>query len=307
MRAPTAGRRALLALAAVAATVSAADASAQAGPTRVAIGSFTSAQTCNTYILTSGAVGASASHTRVWGVGSRTALAFAAAWRQELVRDCVDNFSQLRASVEAALGASGRVRVVPRGTSGAIVLTGRVSPVGTSSSSRQTGEESEAVEAAEVTVTFSLDDGRGRSLFGNSVVKRVESGARYDGGAIQMSSSRSQSSAYAQLQRDLAFAVSRGVAFHLDPLRVIGQSGGRIRVNYGSPLVPLGAAMILDAGLEGGQIRGNVVAAGQGFADVESEAGHDLSGVRIGSLVTFAEAEDPASNMPRFERVDLPR
>ena len=307
MRAAAAGRRALFTLPAAAALiVSATDASAQSGPTRVAIGSFTSAQSCNTYILTSGAVGASASHTRVWGVGSSTSLAFAAAWRQELVRDCVDNFSQLRASVEAALGASGRVTVVPRGTPGAIVLAGRVSPVGTSSSSRQTAGESETVEDADVTVSFSLADGRGRSLFGNSVVKRVQRGSQYDGGSVQMSTSRSQSSAYAQLQRDLAFAVSRGVAFHFDPLRVVGVSGRRIRINYGSPLVPLGSTVILDGGLEGGQIRGNVVAAGGGYADVESEAGRDLSMVRIGSIATFAEPEDPASNMPRFERVDLP-
>ncbi|NBB65738.1 hypothetical protein GVN18_41475, partial [Pseudomonas sp. ODNR1LW] len=82
---------------------------------RVVIGDFTSAQSCTTYILTSGSIGAAASHTRVYGVGSKTSAAFAATWRQDLVRDCVDNFPGLRTSITSALAASGGVEVAPRG------------------------------------------------------------------------------------------------------------------------------------------------------------------------------------------------
>jgi hypothetical protein len=286
-----------------AAVVSAAPAAAQQ---RVAIGDFTSTQSCNTYVLTSGAVAAQGSHTRVYGVGSRTSAAYAVAWRQELVRDCIDHFPGLRASIASALAASGRVAVVPRGTRGAIVLNGQVSDVGASSSTISTSDIDQSSDEAGLTVSFSLQEPSGGTRFGNSIEKRVGVGGSVATEGFSSTSSQSTASVYADLQRELAFAVSRSVNFELEPLRVIATSARRARVNYGTPLVTLGSTIIVDGGLERGQIRSNVVSAANGFADIEAEGGQSLADILPGSLVTFAEPEDPASNMRRIDRVPLP-
>lgn len=273
---------------------------------RVVIGDFTSQRSCTTYVLNSGAVGAAASHTSVYGVGSQTSVGFAAAWRQDLVRDCVDNFSGLRASVTSALAASGRVEVVPRGTRGAMVLNGRVSDVGTSSSSVATQDMEQSSEEAGLTVDLSLQSPGGMVRFGNSVAKRVNSGGSFATDGFSSTSNQSDTSVYNNLQRELSLAVSRSVNFELDPLRVVSVAGRRARVNYGAPLLTLGATIIVDGGVERGQVRCNVVSVGNGFADIEAEGGQSLESVLPGGRARFAEPEDPASNGRRLERVNLP-
>jgi hypothetical protein len=272
----------------------------------VAIGTFTSAQSCTTYVLTSGSVAAAGSHTRVYGAGSQTSAAFAAAWRQELVRDCVDNFPGLRTAITSALAASGGVEVVPRGTRGAIVLNGQVSDVGTSNSSVATEDMEQSSEEAGLTVDFSLQSPGGAVRFGDSIAKRVNSGSSLATEGFSSTSNQSGTSVYNNLQRELALAVSRSVNFELEPLRVVSVSGRRARVNYGAPLLTLGATVIVDGGVERGQIRCNVVSAGNGFADIEAEGGQSLESILPGSRAQFAEPEDPASNGRRLERVNLP-
>lgn len=273
---------------------------------RVVIGNFASGQSCQTYVLTSGSVSAAASHTRIYGVGSQTSAAFAATWRQDLVRDCVDDFPGLRASITSALAASGRVEVVPRGTRGALVLNGRVSNVGTSSSSVATEDLAQSGDEAGLTVDFSLQAPGGTVRFGNSVAKRVSSGSSFATEGFSSTSNQSDTSVYNHLQRELALAVSRSVNFEIDPLRVVSVSGRRARVNYGAPLLTLGGTVIVDGGVERGQIRCTVVSAGNGFADIEAEGGRSLESILPGSLAQFAEPEDSASNGRRLERVNLP-
>lgn len=273
---------------------------------RVTLGAFTSTQSCETYVLTSGSVAASASHTRVYGVGSQTSSAYAASWRQELVRDCYDDFPGLRAAITSALAASGRLEVVSRGTRGAIVLNGQVSAVGTSQSSVTTQDMDRSGENAGLTVDFSLQDPGGGARFGGSIAKHVSLGGAFATDGFSSTTGQSTTSAYNALQRELAMAVSRAVNFELDPLRIVSVSGRRARVNHGAPLLTLGATVIVDGGVERGQIRCNVVSAGNGFADIEAEGGQSLEHILPGGLARFAETEDPASNGRRLERVNLP-
>lgn len=303
---PATNRTSHLALLCMAATMVIACAAPAAAQQRVVIGAFTSSQSCETYVLTSGSVAAAGSHTRVYGVGSRTSAAFAASWRQDLVRDCTDNFPGLRASITSALTASGRVEVVPRGTRGALVLNGRVSDVGTSSSSVSTQDMDHSGQDAGLTVDLSLQEPGGGTRFGASIAKRISLSGDFATEGFISSTSQSTTSAYNALQRELAMAVSRSVNFELDPLRVISVSGRRARVSYGAPLLTLGATVIVDGGVERGQIRCNVVSAGNGFADIEAEGGQNLEHILPGSRAQFAEPEDPASNGRRLERVNLP-
>jgi hypothetical protein len=296
----------LIALPALLIAMAMALAAPAAAQQQVAIGDFTSTQSCETYVLTSGAVAAQGSHTRVYGVGSHTSMGYAAVWRQQLVRDCVDNFPDLRASISSALAASGRVQVVPRGTRGAIVLNGQVSDVGTSSSAVSTRDMDQSSDEAGLTVSFSLQEPGGGTRFGDIIEKRFGFGNTVETEGFSSTSNQSTESVYANLQRELALAVSRSVNFEIDPLRVIATSGRRARVNYGAPLVTLGSTIIVDGGVERGQIRCNVVSAGNGFADIEAEGGQSLADILPGSLATFAEPEDPASNMRRIDRVPLP-
>lgn len=291
-----------------------APAAAQEPPVRVAIGDFTSQQSCTLYAVTSGSE-AMVSDRRAgvaadaygYAAASRSTFAWARAWRTQLVRDCVSHFEGLRESLSAALAASGRVVVVPPGTRGALVLSGRVSDVGVASSQTIERGNSESLGEASLTVELSLGSASGRVRFGGAIVKTLTFDEQVQTGELSSSRTQSDSVTYARLQRELALAVSRAVAFHLSPIRVVANSGRRLRVNYGTPLLTIGGTLNFDGGVERGIIRGTIVAASAGFADVEAAGGGDLSRIEPGSIANFAEPEDPESRTPVFPSVELPR
>jgi len=295
-------------------SLSATPSAAQEAPLRVSVGGFTSQQRCTLYAVTSGSEsmvadrrGAVAADAYGYAAASRSTVAWARAWRTDLIRDCVSNFANLRNSVTAALAASGRITVVPPGTRGALVLSGRVSDVGVASSQVSERGNDESIGDATLTVELSLASPGGGVRFGNSIVKSLTFNEQHQSGDYSASRTQSDSVTYSRLQRELAFAVSRAVAFHLSPIRVVGNSGRRLRVNYGAPLLTVGGTVNVDGGVETGIIRGTIVATGAGFADLEAAGGGDLTSVRVGSIATFAEPEDPASRTSVFPNVELPR
>ncbi|NBB64395.1 hypothetical protein GVN18_34620 [Pseudomonas sp. ODNR1LW] len=185
-------------------------------------------------------------------------------------------------------------------------MNGRVSDVGVSTASVATEDIEQSNEDAGLTVEFSLREPDGSVRFGGSIAKRVSFGDSFATEGFSSTSNQSDASVYNNLQRELALAVSRSVNFELQPLRIVSVSGRRARVNYGAPLLTLGATVIVDGGVERGQIRCNVVSVGNGFADIEAEGGQSLENIHPGSQAQFAEPEDPASNGRRLERVNLP-
>lgn len=293
--------------------LSATPAAAQDAPLRVSIGNFTSQQRCTLYAVTSGSE-AMVSDRRAgvavdaygYAAASRSTVAWARAWRTDLVRDCVTNFQGLRDSVATALAASGRFTVVPPGSRGALVLNGRVSDVGVVSDQTSERGNARSIDEASLTVELALAGPGGGIRFGGSIIKTLAFDEQVQSGSYSSSRSQSDSVTYANLQRELSLAVSRAVAFHIDPIRIVDMGGQRVRVNYGAPLLNVGSSISVDGGVAAGVIRGTVVATGAGFADVEFVGNRDLRSVRVGSVATFAEPEDPGSRTPIYPNVELP-
>ena len=95
--------RLAIACAALAACLAGATA-AQAEPrmTSVVIGRVTAEKTCTLYQESSGTAAL---------LATRHMLAASESWRTWLVKDCVDNFATMRASLEAALASTGKFSV----------------------------------------------------------------------------------------------------------------------------------------------------------------------------------------------------
>lgn len=288
------------------------DASAQSGLIPVVIGSFTTEKKCTLYAVTSGSEAAygrssSAGYAGWGGAGyaSSAAFAYARAWRTELVRDCVSNFSALRQSMEAAIASSGKFRVVRAGTPGAYTLTGAMSEVGASGSSVSTPDMDQKRIDAKISVQFSLKDARGRAIHGNMITKTIEIGSTTAGETTTAVTADTGRTIYTQLQREVAFAVARSAAFKLVPLRVEEVTDRRVKLNYGTPLLTRGAVVLLE-GPGGEEIKCTIGLAGNGYAWAETRGTGDIGGVEPGSVAVYAEADSPEANSPTFDRVDLP-
>jgi hypothetical protein len=286
---------------------------AENAPVPVSIGSFASQQRCTVYMVTSGSEAMIADHRSAaaasaydFAAATRTRVAWARQWRTDLVHDCVDNFQGLRDSLTAALTASGVIVVVPPGTRGALVLSGRVSDVGTATSATTERGNANSNNDATLTVDLSLAAPGGRQLFGSSIVKTRTFDEQNQSSDFSSSRTQNDAATYAMLQRELTLAVARAVIFHVNPIRVVSNTGRRVRVNYGAPLLTIGSSVSLDGGLSRGVIRGTVVGVGMGFAEVEAAGGDDLAAIRVGSTATFAEPEDPLSRSVVFPNVEFP-
>lgn len=314
MRIPGFAARLILAAAVLACAASSAQPQtpAQTPAMRIAIGAFRSEKQCTLYAVTSGSMSASAHDSAAGYIGPfgaagarESSASFAKKWRTELVRDCVNNFSALRQSIEAAVAASGHAVVVPAGTRGAYTITGQISEAGVAATSIQGGGVDNRSADAVLNVQFSLRDARGRVVHGALITKRLNIASSSTTGLVDASSAQAGRSVYTQLQREAALAVARSAAFKLDPLRVTSVAERRVRLNYGSPFLALGATVYLQGG-GGEQIKGEVVSAFPDSAWVETRGTGDISRVAPGSLASFVEADDPAANGRVYESVDLP-
>ena len=82
---------------------------------------------------------------------------------------------------------------------------------------------------------------------------------------------------------------------------------GQIRLNYGSPLLTLGAIVTCATSPDGGAtVRYNVVSADSGGATAEKDGDGDAARIVPGRTATVIEADDPAANERKYKRVDLP-
>lgn len=287
-------------------------ASAQSGLIPVVIGSFTTERQCTLYAVTSGSESMSSRRSGAGYVGwggagyaGSASFAYARAWRTELVRDCVSNFSGLRQSMEAAIASSGKFRVVRAGTPGAYTLTGAMSEVGGSGSSVSTPDMDQKRIDAKISVQFSLKDSRGRAIHGNMITKTIEIGSATGGESTTAVTAETGRTIYTQLQREVAFAVARSAAFKLVPLRVDEVTDRRVKLNYGTPLLARGAVILLE-GPGGEEIKCTVGLTGSGYAWAETRGTGDIGAVEPGSVATYAEADSDEANTPTFDRVDLP-
>lgn len=288
----------LLALAILATMTAAGSARAQSLPV-VRIAAVESEKECHLYEVTDGASAT---------VVTRRAMATVTSWRSWLVRDCVDNFSGLRAALEAALASSGKVAVGPQGDSYA--LTVRISDVtGGGGPAPEPGGDARGFGFSSsqmaVTTSFSLRDRAGRTVSGDVFTKQIETAYRGQVGGLEMSSSESGRGLYARLQEDVAMAVARKVAFAIEPARVVAVDGNRVRVSYGYPLLKLGTVLQVTDTDGFAPSRYLVISSNQGSAIAELDGDRGAE-ARPGDLVTVLEPENAAANGRRYRRVDLP-
>lgn len=260
----------------------------------ITVATFTSEKSCTVYELQWG---------REFAQADAYSVTVARAWGSQLVRDCQQNFPGLRGTLSAAFASAG----VPRELRGRrLVLSGRLTDAGFESQSISTGGSTVAGESMVVSVDFQVRDATGHVVYGGALTKRFPIGAHTRTSSVASDQSDTGRSNFSQLQREVAYAVARSVTFHIAPLRVTANDGHRLQLNYGAPLVPLGSAVQVPHTGSLRTSRLNVVSATGTDSLAESEVPVDLGDVPVGTVVTFAEADDPAANTRRYERQELP-
>lgn len=228
-------------------------------------------------------------------------------WIDYLVRDCVDHFASLRTSIQAALASSGKLAVSGTRQSNYIV-TGRISEVsggGPADPAQPNKGFSISSSRMFVNMDVTVRTPGGRIIYGGLLTKTLETGFNMETPGLSSTSRKSGQALYTELQHEVALAVARMVAFKLNPLRVTGVSGKRITLNYGTPLVPLGAVVQVNAP-DQSIVRYDVTASGPQFAQADYSGGAYVPEVVQGNLATLIDSDDPAANGRRFEKVDLP-
>jgi hypothetical protein len=154
---------------------------------------------------------------------------------------------------------------------------------------------------------ITLRDPAGRIAYGGLLTKQLETGSTIRTRGLETSSSRSGEALYTELQNEVALAVARLVAFHIEPLEVRAVEGKTIHLNYGSPLLALGT--IVHATSHDGftTVRYSVTSSSPegATAQVDGEVG-DWTRIGPGSLANVIEADDPSANERRMDKVDLP-
>ena len=223
-------------------------------------------------------------------------------WGDWLVMECHNNFAALRDRVRSALAEPGRFGVTM--ASGRYSVTGTVTEVGVQSTSGGGATYAVGGSRAFAGLDVKLVDTRtGRLVWGGTVTRSVDAGSYINAGGGGAASSAGPQAIYTSLQRELALAAARGIAFHIDPLRVVAVDGGSVRINYGGPLLELGDELNVVGG-DGRPIRYRVTSASGDGAWAKAET----TGLQPapGSPVTFIEKDSAAANARHIERVELP-
>jgi hypothetical protein len=266
----------------------------------ISIGRISSTKTCTFYQESAGKSSA---------VITAYGAAQSESWRTWLVKDCVDNFATMKTSLEAALAATGKFALKPSG--GTYLLAGAVSQVGIDGNPAPRapaaqGGYGEATGGLFVSMDITLRDASGRTVYGGLLTKHMETGSAFNSSGFDSRSARSGEGLYTELQHQVALAVARLVAFRIEPLRVTGAQGRQIRLNYGTPLLTLGAIVHANSPDGGPPVRYRVTSANTDSAFAELDGEGNPARIVTGATATVIESDDPTANERRVQRVDLP-
>lgn len=268
---------------------------AAAGPIPLTIGRVSTTQACTTYrnfIAHNRSVAAQDAESAV-AASETTVVSY-------LTRDCVDDFPAIRTTLTAALAASGKF-AIGRGAN-LYTVTARL---GLASVGAQSSEETAGFSRSSKTLKINMDvlvhDTAGRVVYGGTLSRALdfESSLQTAEGARQ--SSQSPESLYADLQESIARAAARLVAFHFEPLRVIGRDGRTVQLNYGASMLPIDTRLNVSNAQGSAQLRFLVISANDTSAIAELDGDGDVNLIAPGSIASVEEG-DPR----RFRRVDLP-
>jgi hypothetical protein len=256
----------------------------------VSISHLQSQQTCSTYQMSAGRSSVTVSPYMANATAS---------WRTWLVRDCVDDFATVRATLQAALTAG----LDAPGPGGLYTLSGTIATMGATSTGATGDDYDVRSDRAAVTFSYVIRDAAGRVVFGGTVEKTVETGATIQGSDAAASATIDGQAVYKRLENAISVAVARAVLFHIAPLRVIDSQEGDIRLNYGAPLLGVGT-MIQAPSANGRSLRYVVSSASRGQAVAEADG--ERGPVAVGDEASVIEPEDAAANARRYHKVELP-
>lgn len=279
------------------ALASAAIQSAPAHAASMVAGPWASVESCQVYAVSWG---------RELAWSDPSSVGVARQWGTDLYRDCANQFSELRRTIAAVLGSAnmsgGHDPTAGRG----YTLTGRVLQISHESSNFVGGGVAMAKENLVISIEFSVMNRGGRVVYGGTIRKRFPVSSQTEGATTSYSVQQSGDGIYSMVQQEVAQAVVRASLFRIDPLRVIANNGRRLKLNYGSDLLPMGSAIGVDT--EGGMGTAllNVIGGTSDGVLVESQTGANLASVQVGSVARFLEKDSPEANAPRYDRVPLP-
>jgi hypothetical protein len=290
-------------------------ASAQsAPPVKIRVGAIAAAQECTVYegvkaSSKSRVAGAAGGYVNAYGAAGYAAYAASSSSTYEtfFVKDCFSHFEGIRAAMQAALASSGSVIVGP----GSYVLTGRVEdavPIAGGYAERAPDGSSYGTVSKGMRVTMSVKvvDKAGRIVFGAPVVTDLETGSIGVARDTVNANIASGEGLYGLLQRQIAMVAARKVAFHFRPM-VVTQGGGRkITLNYGSPLVEVGAMVSVTSPDGSNNARYRITSTSEGTAIAQQLGDADSGAIVPGSRALIIEKGDPAANQSVLERVELP-
>jgi hypothetical protein len=157
-----------------------------------------------------------------------------------------------------------------------------------------------------VTMSVKVADKAGRIVFGAPVVTEIETGSYGEARGSANVSVASGEALYSLLQRQVAMAAARQIAFHFRPLEVIGGSAKKIQLNYGGPLLEVGTMLSVTSPDGSSAARYRITSVSSGSALAQQVGDTDSSGIVVGSRAMVIEKGDPAANQSTLERVDLP-
>lgn len=282
---------------------------AQSSGVLLSVGRITTEKTCNLYQESEGTHRAAASRAAAANsdfAASREVSGEVDSWRTWLVKDCVNNFSSLKQSIQSALASSGRLRVMSgKSGRGGLLVDGRLFGLG-GQSDNNTDSASYESNASRLTVEFDLSIRTldGRLAYGELLTKAVDTSSSLSTDGVTVSQYASGQAVYAKLQRAVAVAVARFVVSKLAPVRVLAVNGNEIQLDCGPPLLALGDMVQINS--QGQPSTRYTITEASGDVATGTLYGDQLALVRPGSVASIIEADDQAADARRFKKINLP-
>ena len=157
----------------------------------------------------------------------------------------------------------------------------------------------------EVTFNLVVKSATGRAIFGATINKSIDLNRSISAGGFSSSNSVSGEGAYAALEREVALAAAKAVAFHFEPITAEEVNGARITLNYGAPFLDTGD-IVQALSSDGRIVKFIVVGAVGGRSVAELDGRRGSANVAVGARVDYVDPASPAALGRRLERVDLP-
>lgn len=283
----------------------------------LAVGKWTTEESCRFYVTEwEREVAVASSSSRSAGVAVATPNGAAAARRSSTQSDsaylrewgtvlnevCSQNFPRIRSTMASALASNGAVNP----GDGAFTIDGFLTDFGYESSAFNNASVSEANDNILVSVTYQVRNARGNVVYGGALTKSFNVATLSETAGASFQSTQSGRTVFSQLQEEVGYAVARQILFHFEPLRVVANDGRAVAFNYGPPIIPKGAAILVSSERSVEPILVNVTSALPGRAVAQSPARVSLADVTIGAPAFFAEEEDAYADQPVVQGVRLP-